>query len=208
MLKEPGVTGLLHFSSRWLPLETILPFKLLPGAASRCLWKLWWNYQTMLHLIYIITFCFYQQAVYKHYDPNGSLTLQHFIIFFGAFELLLSQFPDIHSLRWLNALCTLSTIGFASTAIGVTIYSGSLESCNSLIAFHAPLSIWLVARMIVGKRADRSLITYSLQGSSSDKVFRLFNALGAIAFSFGDAMLPEIQVSSPALSSCCLCIIP
>lgn len=107
------------------------------------------------------------KAVYKHYDPNGSLTLQHFIIFFGAFELLLSQFPDIHSLRWLNALCTLSTIGFASTAIGVTIYSG--------------------------KRADRSLITYSLQGSSSDKVFRLFNALGAIAFSFGDAMLPEIQ---------------
>lgn len=150
----------------------------------------------------IITFCFHQQAVYKHYDPNGSLTLQHFIIFFGAFELLLSQFPDIHSLRWLNALCTLSTIGFASTAIGVTIYSGSLESYYSLIAFHAPLSIWVVARMIAGKRADRSLITYSLQGSSSDKVFRLFNALGAIAFSFGDAMLPEIQVSSPALCFC------
>ena len=26
------------------------------------------------------------------------------------------------------------------------------------------------------------------------KIFRAFNALGAIAFSFGDAMLPEIQV--------------
>ncbi|XP_057801059.1 GABA transporter 1-like isoform X2 [Salvia miltiorrhiza] len=107
------------------------------------------------------------KAVYKHYDPDGGMTLQHFIIFFGAFELALSQFPDIHSLRWLNALCTLSTIGFASTVIGVTVYSG--------------------------KKADRSMITYSLQGSSSDKVFRLFNALGAIAFSFGDAMLPEIQ---------------
>ncbi|KAG8389257.1 hypothetical protein BUALT_Bualt02G0210200 [Buddleja alternifolia] len=107
------------------------------------------------------------KAVYKYYHPNGSLTLQHFIIFFGAFELFLSQLPDIHSLRWVNALCTLSTIGFAGTTIGVTIYNG--------------------------KKADRELISYSLQGSSSSKVFRAFNVLGAIAFSFGDAMLPEIQ---------------
>ncbi|PPD68375.1 hypothetical protein GOBAR_DD34749 [Gossypium barbadense] len=84
------------------------------------------------------------KAVYKHYHKHGTLTLQHFIIFFGAFELFLSQLPDIHSLRWVNGLCTLSTIGFACTTIGVTIYNA-------------------------------------------------FNALGAIAFSFGDAMLPEIQ---------------
>ncbi|KAL7151529.1 hypothetical protein ABFS83_04G037000 [Erythranthe nasuta] len=107
------------------------------------------------------------KAVYKYYNPNGSLRLQHFIVFFGAFELALSQFPDIHSLRWMNGLCTLSTIGFAGTTIGVTIYNG--------------------------KREDRKSITYSLQGSSSAKVFKAFNALGAIAFSFGDAMLPEIQ---------------
>ncbi|XP_047977809.1 GABA transporter 1-like isoform X2 [Salvia hispanica] len=107
------------------------------------------------------------KAVYKHYDPNGGLKLQHFIVFFGGFELALSQFPDIHSLRWLNALCTLSTIGFATTVIGVTVYSGT--------------------------RGDRSMVTYGLDGSSSKKVFRRFNALGAIAFSFGDAMLPEIQ---------------
>lgn len=66
------------------------------------------------------------QAVYKHYHENGTLTLQHFIIFFGIFELLLSQLPDIHSLRWVNALCTFSTIGFAGTTIGVTIYNGKL----------------------------------------------------------------------------------
>jgi len=66
------------------------------------------------------------QAVYKHCHHNGTLTLQHFIIFFGIFELLLSQLPDIHSLRWVNALCTFSTIGFAGTTIGVTIYNGKL----------------------------------------------------------------------------------
>ena len=53
--------------------------------------------------------------------------MQHFIVFFGGFELALSQFPDIHSLRWLNALCTLSTIGFATTVIGVTVYSGRFQ---------------------------------------------------------------------------------
>ncbi|MBA0727741.1 hypothetical protein Golax_000703, partial [Gossypium laxum] len=107
------------------------------------------------------------KAVYKHYHKHGTLTLQHFIIFFGAFELFLSQLPDIHSLRWVNGFCTLSTIGFACTTIGVTIYNG--------------------------KKIDRESISYSLQGSSSAKRFAAFNALGAIAFSFGDAMLPEIQ---------------
>ncbi|XP_047328045.1 GABA transporter 1-like [Impatiens glandulifera] len=107
------------------------------------------------------------KAVYKHYNNEGGLTLQHFIVLFGVFELCLSQLPDIHSLRWVNALCTFSTIGFAGTTIGVTIYNGKIMNRNS--------------------------ISYSLEGSSSFKMFKAFNALGAIAFSFGDAMLPEIQ---------------
>ncbi|OIW12632.1 hypothetical protein TanjilG_24565 [Lupinus angustifolius] len=114
------------------------------------------------------------KAVYKHYHEDGKLTLQHFIIFFGIFELLLSQLPDIHSLRWVNALCTFSTIGFAGTTIGVTIYNG--------------------------KKIDRTSVNYSVHGSSASKAFTAFNALGTIAFSFGDAMLPEIQntVREPA----------
>ncbi|KAF3436206.1 hypothetical protein FNV43_RR23298 [Rhamnella rubrinervis] len=114
------------------------------------------------------------KAVYKYYHRDSRLSLQHFIIFFGGFELLLSQLPDIHSLRWVNALCTFCTVGFAGTTIGVTIYNG--------------------------KKIDRESVSYSLHGSSSTKAYRAFNALGAIAFSFGDAMLPEIQntVKEPA----------
>ncbi|XP_022759751.1 GABA transporter 1-like [Durio zibethinus] len=117
------------------------------------------------------------KAVYKHFHKDGTLTLQHFIVFFGAFELFLSQLPDIHSLRWVNGLCTLSTIGFAGTTIGVTIYNG--------------------------KKIDRESVSYSLKGSSSAKRFAAFNALGAIAFSFGDAMLPEIQntVKEPSVKN-------
>jgi len=68
------------------------------------------------------------KAVYKHYHTadDGAMTLQQFILVFGALELLLSQLPDIHSLRWVNAICTASTVGFAGTIIGVTIYDGNI----------------------------------------------------------------------------------
>lgn len=49
--------------------------------------------------------------------------------------------------------------------------------------------------IVSGKKIDRRSISYGLQGSSASKLFKAFNALGTIAFSFGDAMLPEIQVS-------------
>lgn len=161
------------------------------------------------HLILI--FICRAQAVYKYYHSDGSLTLQHFIVIFGAFELFLSQLPDIHSLRWVNALCTLSTIGFAGTTIGVTIYNGkyashtrpyfllliSLTKLRKYISPQVPqrtYSSWLIVPCFSGKNIDRSSVSYSLQGSSSFKMFKAFNALGTIAFSFGDAMLPEIQV--------------
>lgn len=67
------------------------------------------------------------KAVYKHYytgSDDGALTLQHFILLLGVFEIFLSQLPDIHSLQWVNATCTASTIGFAVTAISVTLYDG------------------------------------------------------------------------------------
>ncbi|KAL6883626.1 hypothetical protein ACP4OV_011040 [Aristida adscensionis] len=110
------------------------------------------------------------KAVYRTYytSDKGAMTLQQFILLFGAFELFLSQLPAIHSLRWVNAICTASTVGFAGTSIGLTIYDGY--------------------------RIDRSEVAYSLQGSTATKIFRAFNAMGTIAFSFGDAMLPEIQV--------------
>jgi hypothetical protein len=52
------------------------------------------------------------------------------------------------------------------------------------------MGYWVTA----GYRIERKEISYSLQGSTATKIFRAFNALGTIAFSFGDAMLPEIQV--------------
>lgn len=44
------------------------------------------------------------------------------------------------------------------------------------------------------RNGDAGHADYSIVGSSNDKVFGVFLALGTVAFSFGDAMLPEIQV--------------
>ncbi|KAI5057539.1 hypothetical protein GOP47_0027967 [Adiantum capillus-veneris] len=107
------------------------------------------------------------KAIYKIYHQRDNMSLQKFMIIFGIVELGLSQFPTIHSLRWVNAVCTLSTIGFTTTSIGLSIYNG--------------------------KKLDRSTIDYKIHGTKSSQVFGVFNALGTIAFSFGDAMLPEIQ---------------
>jgi hypothetical protein len=46
------------------------------------------------------------------------MTLQHFIIIFGGLQLLLSQLPNIHSLRVLNLFSTLATLSFATVATG------------------------------------------------------------------------------------------
>lgn len=64
------------------------------------------------------------KAVYIAYNPEGSVTLQQWIIIFGCLQLLLSQFPDIHSLRLVSVVSTVATIAFTGTAVGLSIYNG------------------------------------------------------------------------------------
>ncbi|MCO5595261.1 hypothetical protein L7F22_049301 [Adiantum nelumboides] len=109
------------------------------------------------------------KAIYNIFDKSNNLSLQIFIAIFGIFELVLSELPNIHSLRWVNAICTFCTIGFTTTSIGISIYNG--------------LSL------------NRSTIDYTFHGTKASQIFGVFNALGTIAFSFGDAMLPEIQTT-------------
>jgi len=44
------------------------------------------------------------QSIYTLYHPSTHITLQEFIIMFGAVQLILSQLPDIHALRHINIL--------------------------------------------------------------------------------------------------------
>ncbi|KAG0622548.1 hypothetical protein M758_3G105800 [Ceratodon purpureus] len=111
------------------------------------------------------------KSIYLTYtkEASPSMTLQHFIIIFGCAELILSQFPDIHSLRFLNALCTGCTIGFSVSVVAL---------CSHAL-----------------RNGDAGHADYNIVGSPSGKMFGVFSALGTVAFSFGDAMLPEIQAT-------------
>jgi amino acid permease len=110
------------------------------------------------------------QAIFVTYNTSdpSRVTLQEFIIIFGAAQLVLSQLPDIHSLRWFNALCTFCTVAFTVVVMGLLIHAGQNKDGPT---------------------------DYGVHGTPSNKVFRIFLALGTIAFSFGDAMLPEIQAT-------------
>lgn len=84
------------------------------------------------------------------------MTLQHFIIIFGAVQLLLSQLPNIHALRGLNLLSTLATLSFATVATAMSIVSG--------------------------RDMDRSTVSYGLEGDNQLVLMSAFAALGTIAF--------------------------
>ena len=67
------------------------------------------------------------------------MTLQHFIIIFGAVQLCLSQLPTIHSLRGLSTVCTFCTVGFSITTVVMSIKNGARphypsSSCFMLVS--------------------------------------------------------------------------
>ena len=79
--------------------------------------------------------CVHMQSIYRLYHPectgaDGSLlqpcgiSLQAWIAIFGAVQLIISQLPDISSLRELNLFCTLCTVLFAIGCLGMSIYNG------------------------------------------------------------------------------------
>lgn len=66
------------------------------------------------------------QALYITYDPTGdALKLPYCIIIFGAFQFLMSQLPDLHSLRFINAISNICTVVFSTIAIGMSIHNGT-----------------------------------------------------------------------------------
>ena len=66
------------------------------------------------------------QAIAQTYAPDSSKgkTLQEFIIYFGILQLVLSQLPNLHSLRFVNFIATFCTLGFTLIATGLSVHDG------------------------------------------------------------------------------------
>jgi hypothetical protein len=98
----------------------------------------WWTFYVYSDLICWVHM---MQAIFVTYNTSdpSRVTLQEFIIIFGAAQLVLSQLPDIHSLRWFNALCTFCTVAFTVVVMGLLIHAGI--TCSP--SLHLTSSLWL-----------------------------------------------------------------
>lgn len=78
------------------------------------------------------------QLIYRVFHPDGTMQLFEFIIIFGIVMLVLSQLPSFHSLRYINLVSLLCSLGYSFCVVGGCIYAGglSLHPCISkLITF-------------------------------------------------------------------------
>lgn len=77
------------------------------------------------------------QALYRLFhpecDPTGpcGISLQAWIAIFGATQLIISQLPDISSLKEINLFCTACTVVFAVGCLALSIYNGKLLEPNN-----------------------------------------------------------------------------
>ncbi|XP_021292278.1 probable GABA transporter 2 isoform X2 [Herrania umbratica] len=109
------------------------------------------------------------KIMYENLSPNGSLRLYEFIAMVTVVMIVLSQLPSFHSLRHINLISLLLCLGYSFLVVGACIHAG--------LSKNAP------AR------------DYSLESSSSARVFSAFTSISIIAAIFGNGILPEIQAT-------------
>eukprot|EP01025_Chloroclados_australasicus_P001218 TRINITY_DN1034_c0_g1_i1.p1 TRINITY_DN1034_c0_g1~~TRINITY_DN1034_c0_g1_i1.p1 ORF type:complete len:429 (+),score=25.19 TRINITY_DN1034_c0_g1_i1:37-1323(+) len=124
---------------------------------------------------YVITGAQSIQHVYELCFPQSPATdITLWILLFGAVQLVLSQLPDFHSLRFVSLMGTLMAIGYSMIAV-VSSVVHSLE--DEMPSF--------------GQRNSDNL----------GQMFTIGNAVGSVMYAFGglSAML-EIQATLPSPS--------
>ncbi|GKV40075.1 hypothetical protein SLEP1_g47749 [Rubroshorea leprosula] len=109
------------------------------------------------------------QIMYSNLAPNGSLKLYEFIAMVTVVMILLSQFPTFHSLRHINLVSLLLSLGYTFLVVGACIHAG--------LSKNAPPRI------------------YSLEASRSARLFSAFTSISILAAIFGNGILPEIQAT-------------
>lgn len=109
------------------------------------------------------------EITYSNIMPNGMLKLYHFIAMVTVVMIALSQFPSFHSLRHINLVSLLLSLGYTFLIVGACIHAGTSKN--------APPR------------------DYSLESSQAARVFNAFTSTSIIAAIFGNGILPEIQAT-------------
>ena len=98
----------------------------------------------LLTLHCLIVILFYCKIMYSELSPNGSLKLYHFIAMVTVVMIVISQLPTFHSLRHINFVSLLLSLGYSFLVVGACAYAGtssfSIPSTSSFVfCFHALL---------------------------------------------------------------------
>ncbi|GAV78989.1 Aa_trans domain-containing protein [Cephalotus follicularis] len=109
------------------------------------------------------------KIIYTDLSPNGSFKLYEFIAMVTVVMLVLSQLPSFHSLRHINLVSLLLSLGYTFLVVGACICIG------------------------LSKNAPQR--DYSLESSLSSRVLDAFTSIAIIAAIFGNGILPEIQAT-------------
>lgn len=109
------------------------------------------------------------QIMYQNLNPNGTMKLYEFIAIATVVMIILSQLPTFHSLRHINLVSLLLSLGYTFLVVGACIHAGTSKN--------APPK------------------DYSLESSESAMVFSAFTSISIIASIYGNGILPEIQAT-------------
>lgn len=109
------------------------------------------------------------EITYSNIMPNGTLKMYHFIAMVTVVMIALSQLPSFHSLRHINLVSLLLSLGYTFLVVGACIHAGTSKN--------APPR------------------DYSLESSQAARVFNAFTSTSIIAAIFGNGILPEIQAT-------------
>ncbi|KAK6945945.1 Amino acid transporter, transmembrane domain [Dillenia turbinata] len=113
---------------------------------------------------------------YGH-DAGCHISYYPYMIIFGAIQLIFSQIPNFHKLSFLSYLASIMSFTYATIGIGLAIAKVSSE----------------------GNHVETSLggTKVGIDVSAADKIWKIFQSLGNIAFTYTFSnVLVEIQASS------------
>lgn len=104
------------------------------------------------------------EIMYSSLAPDGPLKLYHFIIIVAVVLAFLSQLPSFHSLRHINLVSLLLSLGYTILVSAACIRAG--------LSKNAPAK------------------DYSLSSSKSEQTFNAFLSISILASVFGNGILP------------------
>ncbi|KAB5544060.1 hypothetical protein DKX38_012172 [Salix brachista] len=106
--------------------------------------------------------------IYLLSTPKGSIQLYGFVSIFGILMLVLAQIPSFHSLRHISLVSLVLALAYSACTTAGSVHIGNSKN--------APPK------------------DYSIDGIMQNRVFGAFSAISIIATTYGNGIIPEIQV--------------